>query len=298
MRAFLPAYDLRAPSTLAEALALLGSESERWRPLAGGTDLMVQFEAGTLEEGKYVGLWRLDELRGVRDEGNRFGLGALTTYTEIQRHAELARRCPLLRRAAEETGGIATQNRGTIGGNIANASPAADTPPALLVYGAELELASNRGTRRVAYEAFHLGYKLLDLAPDELIVRIWVDTTRSTWRPYYRKVGTRRAQAISKVCFAAAIDWDGDVIRDVRVALGSVAPTAIRARGAEARLRGRRATPEVVAEAQDALAADIAPIDDLRSTAKYRRRVAQGLLQESLTAGTTGTIGTTGTSNL
>ena len=282
MRAFLPAYDLRAPRSLAEALALLASEPGGWRPFAGGTDLMVQFEAGVLAEGRYLGLWKLDELRGILDDGNRLGIGALTTYTDIQRHEGIRRRCPLLCRAAEETGGIATQNRGTIGGNLANASPAADTPPALLAYDADLELVSIRGTRRVACDAFFLGYKTLDLASDELIARVWVDATRGSWQQYYRKVGTRRAQAISKVCFAAAIDWDGDVVRDLRLAAASVAPTVIRARRAEACLRGQRVTDDVLAAALAALAIDIAPIDDLRSTARYRRRVAQGLLQDSL----------------
>jgi CO/xanthine dehydrogenase FAD-binding subunit len=282
VRAFLPAFDLRAPATPADALALLASEPGAWRPFAGGTDLMVQLEAGVLGEGRFVSLWKLDALRGIQADGDRIGIGALTTYTDIQRHADLRRRCPLLCRAAEETGGVATQNRGTIGGNIANASPAADTPPALLVCGAELELMSVRGTRRVPYEAFHLAYKKMDLAPDELIARVWVDARRATWQQYYRKVGTRRAQAISKVCFAAAIDWDGDIVRDVRIAIGSVAPTPIRAHGAEASLRGLKATPSAVEKAQEALAADIAPIDDLRSTASYRRRVAQGLLSECL----------------
>jgi len=284
VRAFLPAFDLRAPTTLADALALLAAEPGVWRPFAGGTDLMVQLEAGVLKEGRYLSLWKLEALRGIQDDGDRIGIGALATYTDIQRHEGLRRRAPLLCRAAEETGGVATQNRGTIGGNIANASPAADTPPALLVYDAELELISVRGPRRVRYDAFHLGYKKMDLAPDELIARVWLDARQATWRQYYRKVGTRRAQAISKLCVAAAIDWDGDIIRDVRIALGSVAPTAIRARATEASLRGYRATPGVLGKAQEALTADIAPIDDLRSTARYRLRVAQGLLGEALSS--------------
>ena len=145
----------------------------------------------------------------------------------------------MLARAAAETGGVATQNRGTLGGNIANASPAADSPPALLVYDAELELISVRGSRRVPYDRFHTGYKKMDLAADEIIRSITIPRGRRGWIESYRKVGTRKAQAISKICFAAAADLDGGVVRDVRLALGSVAPTVVRCAHAEAALRGR-----------------------------------------------------------
>jgi len=284
MRSFLPAYDLRAPATLAEALALLASDAGGWRPFAGGTDLMVQLEAGTLPEARYVGLWRLAELRGVRDTGDAIEIGALTTYTDVLNSALLQREFPLLGRAAAETGGVATQNRGTIGGNIANASPAADSPPVLLVYDAELELVSARGTRHVAYDTFHLGYKKMDLAPDELIARIRLPRRTPGWKEYYRKVGTRRAQAISKVCVAAAIKMDRSrgMVDDVRIALGSVAPTVVRARSAEAALRERALDRAGIAAAEQALARDITPIDDLPSTARYRLKVAQWMLREWL----------------
>ena len=151
MRAYLPAYDLRAPASLAEALNVLASEPGKWRPFAGGTNLMVQLESGALPEGRYLGLWKLAELRGIRETDSGVEIGALTTYTDILNSAVVRREHGLLCRAAQETGGVATQNRGTIGGNIANASPAADTPPALIVYDAELELISARGIRRVPY---------------------------------------------------------------------------------------------------------------------------------------------------
>jgi CO/xanthine dehydrogenase FAD-binding subunit len=284
VRAFLPAYELRAPDTLADALSLLASAPGSWRPFAGGTDLMVLLDAGTLPEGRYVGLWKLKELGGIEDRGDAIVLGALTTYTDVLRHPVLREDFPLLCRAAEETGGVATQNRGTIGGNIANASPAADTPPALLAYDAALELASVRGTRRVPYERFHLEYKKMDLAADELIARIVLPRRTRRWAQYYRKVGTRRAQAISKVCLAAAMDVDPAtrVVRDVRIALGSVAPVPVRARQAEAALRGKPVDESTVGAAQHALARDIAPIDDLRSTADYRLTVAQQLIGEMI----------------
>ena len=206
----------------------------------------------------------------------------MTTYTDVLSHSVLQSDFPLLCAAARETGGIATQNRGTLGGNIANASPAADSPPALLAYDAELELVSLRGTRRVPYDRFHSGYKVMDLAPDEIIHRIILPRRHAAWRQVYRKIGTRRAQAISKVCFAAAVDLDGSRVRDVRVALGSVAPTVVRCVHAETALRGRVLDAGIAAAASTALTRDVAPVDDLRSTARYRLRVAQNLLIEFL----------------
>ena len=282
MRSFLPHYSLVAPSSLPEVLALLGMSPPR-RPFAGGTDLMVLLEAGTLPEGGYVGLWHLQELRGIKDSGEAIEIGALTTYTEIASHPLLQADWPLLCRAAEETGGVATQNRGTIGGNIANASPAADTPPALIAYDAELEIVSSRGTRRVPYDRFHTGYKQMDFGADELIARIHLPKRPGSWRQYYRKVGTRRAQAIAKVCMAVACDINADgVVDDIRIALGSVSPTVVRARAAEAALRGHGLTDATITAAEAALEREIAPIDDIRSTARYRLRVARALLREAL----------------
>jgi CO/xanthine dehydrogenase FAD-binding subunit len=282
MRGHLPGYELRAARDLGEALTLLGREPGTWRLFAGGTDLMVLMEAGTLPQARYLSLWNVAELRGVLAGAEFVTIGALTTYTDVLRDRTLAAEFPLLGAAARETGGIATQNRGTIGGNIANASPAADTPPALLVYDAELDLVSLRGRRSVPYGAFHLGYKVMDLAPDEIIASIRVPRGRSHWGQRFRKVGTRRAQAISKVCFAAGVDLDGGAVRDIRIAFGSVAPTVVRCRAAEDAVRDRGLDAGTIARATAALLEDIAPIDDIRSTAAYRRRVAQNLLQEFL----------------
>jgi len=280
VRSFLPAYELRAPASFQTALELLAREPGIWKPLAGGTDVMVLFEAGKLPHRKFLSIWKLPELRGMEVSPAHFTLGALTTYTEIQAHPVLQKEFPLLCRAAAETGGIATQNRGTLAGNIANASPAADSPPALLIYDAELELVSAGGSRWVPYNGFHTGYKQMLLRPDELIRRIRLPLRKDAWRQYYRKVGTRKAQAISKVCFAGAALVAGDEIRDVRIALGSVAPIVLRCTQTEAALKNQRlsaATPEA---AREALAREIAPIDDMRSSAAYRLRVAQNLLAE------------------
>jgi len=281
VRSYLPAYELAAPRDLADALDRIAREPGVWKPFAGGTDLMVLLEAGKLAHKKFLSIWRLPELRGIEITREHVTLGALTTYTEVRRNGTLAGEFPLLARAAAETSGIATQNRGTLGGNIANASPAADSPPALLVYDAELEIVSAaRGARWLRYDGFHSGYKKMDLRDDELIRRIRLPRARQTWKQYYRKVGTRRAQAISKVCFAGAAQVDAGRVSDVRIALGSVAPTVVRATETEKVLRGERLTPSVLRAGQEVLANEIGPIDDMRSTARYRRRVAQNLLAE------------------
>jgi CO/xanthine dehydrogenase FAD-binding subunit len=277
-------YQLVTPASLQEALDDLARHPAA-RPFAGGTDLMVVLEAGHLPPGRYVSLQNCRELLGI-DEGNGpdagVSIGALTTYTGIRNSARVAASYGMLPRAAGETGGLATQNRGTIGGNIANASPAADTPPALLVYDASLDLASKAGTRRVPYATFHTGYKKMDLKPGEIVARIHLPPRAPGWRDYYRKVGTRRAQAISKVCFAGAVLMKGDKVSDVRIALGSVSPTPLRATRTEAALRGKRLDDRTIAAATDVLISEIAPIDDVRSTARYRTRVAVNLLREFL----------------
>ena len=280
MRSYVPAYELEAPRDLATVLERMAREPGAWKPFAGGTDLMVLLEAGKLSHHKFLSIWGLPELRGIEVTPAHVTLAALTTYTELRRHEIMAREFPLLCQAAAETGSIATQNRGTLGGNIANASPAADSPPALFVYDAELELVSVSGARWIPYHGFWSGYKQMDLHADELIRRIRVPREKSGWKQYYRKVGTRRAQAISKVCFAGAARVDAGRIVDVRIALGSVAPTVLRAIETEKTLRGKRLTPAILRAAQEALAREIAPIDDMRSTSRYRRRVAQNLLAE------------------
>ena len=282
MRAYIPSYDLRVPGTLTEALGLLAGEPGTWQPFAGGTDLMVLLEAGKLSHKRFVSLSKLDDLRGIELTPDAVVLGALTTYTEVQRHPVLQTEFPLLCAAARETGSVATQNRGTLGGNIVNASPAADSPPALLVYDAEIKLISTRGAHWQPYHGFHTGYKKMQLAPDELLRAIRLPRRPKPWRQYYRKVGTRKAQAISKVCFAGAARMEAGAIRDIRIALGSVAPIVLRAVKTEDALRGAKLAPAIIAEAKETLAREISPIDDIRSTARYRLRVTQNLLEEFL----------------
>ena len=282
MRAFVPNYELTTPSSLAEALALLNREPGVWKPFAGGTDLMVLLEAGKLPHRNYVNIWSLNELRGIDATDTHITLGALTTYTDVQSHPVLQDEFPMLCQAASETGGLAIQNRGTLGGNIVNASPAADSPPALLAYGAEVELISTGGSRWLPYRGFHTGYKQMLIGAHELLARIRLPRNTRNATHYYRKVGTRKAQAISKVCLAGLAKLDGDQISDVRIGLGSVAPTVVRCVQTEDALRGQKPDAVSIKSACATLAQEISPIDDIRSTATYRLQVAKNLLTDFL----------------
>ncbi|MCA1607522.1 MAG: xanthine dehydrogenase family protein subunit M, partial [Acidobacteria bacterium] len=270
MRAHVPSYQLVSPAKLTEALALFASEPGVWRPFAGGTDLMVLLEAGKLSHKNYLNIWNLAELRGIKVSEAHVILGALTTYTEIQANSILREEFPMLCQAASETGGLAIQNRGTIGGNIANASPAADSPPALLAYNADLELLSVRGSRWVPYQTFHTGYKQTIMQPDELLARVRLPRLWRDLHHYYRKVGTRKAQAISKVCLAATARVNEGTLDNIRIALGSIAPIPLRCVKTEEVLRGARLEQSVIEKARAELAREIVPIDDIRSTKSYR----------------------------
>jgi len=261
---------------------VLAKEPGVWRPFAGGTDLMVLLEAGKLPHKKYLNIWNLPELRGIEVTASQVTLGALTTYTEVQQEKVLQAEFPMLCQAASETGGLAIQNRGTLGGNIVNASPAADSPPALLAYDAELELVSLAGARWVPYHGFHTGYKQMGIKTDELLTRIRLPRSSEKLQHYYRKVGTRKAQAISKVCFAGTALVRAGKIDDLRIALGSIAPVPLRCVQTEDALRGSELNKTSIDRARAVLAKEIVPIDDIRSTSNYRQQVSLNLLEDFL----------------
>jgi CO/xanthine dehydrogenase FAD-binding subunit len=275
-------YQLVAPGNLAEVVALLADKPGQWLPIAGGTDVMVQFSAGKLAPRKLVSIWNLPELRDIQVLPDEIRIGAGCTYTELREHDVIARELPLLACAASWTGGIANQNRGTLGGNIANASPAADSLPALLAYEAELILVSVRGQRRIPYLTFHTGYKAMRMERDELLQTICIPRSLSGSIQHTRKVGARNAQAISKVCIAALGRLNSGVIQDVRISLGSVAPVPLRLTKLERLLRGKPVDPKLISKARQSVTAAIQPIDDIRSTAKYRSAVAGNLVAEFL----------------
>ena len=273
---------IETPTSLADAYAALSGSSaeDPLTPIAGGTDVMVRI-TGEIGEppARMIDLWRLDELRGISSDGGAISIGALTTYTEIRRSAPCREHLPALVEAAATIGAAQIQNRGTLGGNIANASPAGDTLPVLLALDAEFVVGGARGERTIPASEFWVAYRRTALSPDELILRIVIPVAGGR-EARFRKIGTRRAQAISKVVLALAWRDGGGSIgwSDVRVALGSVADRPIRAGAAEAALEGRAPNPETAAAAAEALAGEITPIDDVRSTADYRRTVAARVL--------------------
>lgn len=275
-------YEMVAPGSLQAIVSLLAQEPGAWLPIAGGTDVMVLYAAGKLPARKLVSIWNLPELRRIEVAPDEIRIGAACTYTDLRRHDVVEREFPLLVTAARWTGGIANQNRGTIGGNIVNASPAADSLPALLVHEAELILVSVRGEHRVPYVSFHTGYKQTQLASDELIREVCLPRRFSGYLSHARKVGARNGQAISKVCIAALGRVQNGVVEDVRIAMGSVAPVPLRLRETERVVKGRSIDADLLDAARKTATGEIQPIDDIRSTARYRAAVTGNLVVEFL----------------
>ena len=275
---------VESPTSLAEAYQLLAA-GDGWRPIAGGTDVMVQITGETAPPPeRLLDLWRLDELRGIEQRDGAIVLGALTTYTDVRRSDVCRDLLPALGEAAATIGAAQIQNRGTVGGNIVNASPAGDTLPLLLATDAEIVLGSAQGERTVPASDFWTGYRRTARREDELVTHVRIPVPQGR-QVRFRKVGTRRAQAISKVVMALSWRPDAGVWRDVRLGLGSVAATPIRARETERVMEGAAPRSETADHASATIASEIKPIDDVRSTADYRRvvtaRVLHRLLREA-----------------
>jgi CO/xanthine dehydrogenase FAD-binding subunit len=275
-------YDLIAPSTLDAALQILADSPDHYTPIAGGTELMVALGAGRLQSRKLISLWNLEELRFIEKATDAIIIGAGSTFTDIRNHPAITKQLPLLTQAASWTGSIANQNRATIGGNIVNASPAADTPPALLVYDATVTLISAQGERTIPYRDFHLAYKQTALAPNELLHSITILCNYNDYKIYIRKVGTRNAQAISKVALAAIARTSNNIIDDIRIAAASLRETPTRLDATEQSLINKPLTPKTIAHARATLINESKPIDDIRSTTNYRAATAANLLEEFL----------------
>lgn len=285
MRTAISTLGVLRPADLGEALEMLHDSlaTERAVPLAGGTDLFVYLNAGQPSGRRFLDLSRVRELRGIRegDDGLRIGGGA--TFTEIREHAAVRRHFPMLAAAAAEVGALQIQNRATLAGNVANASPAGDSLPVLLACDAVVRVRSVRGPRLIRFETLYRGYRDLALEPDELIVDLVLLYPPRRTATMFRKVGTRRAQSISKVVFAGALHVGADGAADhVRLAYGSVAPTTVRAYEAEQVLLGRRPSAAAADAALEALGHDIAPIDDIRSDREYRMAIAGNVLTQFL----------------
>jgi CO/xanthine dehydrogenase FAD-binding subunit len=267
--------DYVRPRDLGEALDARAAHPD-WMVLAGGTDLMVNANQRPAPAG-VLDLWRLGELCGIAAGDGAVAIGAGATWSEVERHPVIRERLAPLALAAREIGALQIQARATLGGNVGTSSPVGDSLPVLLALDATLEVASVRGRRRVPYWQWCTGYRTTQLAPDELIVSATLPLPGPSTRTAWRKVGTRRAQSISKVMGAAAIELDGDIVVSARIALGAVADRPIRIAAVEEAVRGQR-LPAAAEAARAALRAAIQPIDDVRSTAAYRREVAANLV--------------------
>jgi CO/xanthine dehydrogenase FAD-binding subunit len=284
MRAALSTLEVARPRDLADALKMMRA-AERPTPIAGATDLLVYLNAGTHSGNRFVDLWGLRELSGIRAGRDGVRLGALATFSEIREHPVIRRRLPALVAAAAEVGGRQIQNRATVGGNVANASPAGDSLPALMALDAVVLIRSQRGARSLPFAELYRGYRDLALEPDELITGVEVRYPPRGGVQFFRKVGTRRAQSISKVVMAGVLGLDRKRrVSHVRLAWGSVAPVTLRSTRVEEALQGATPSPEAASRAREALASEIAPIDDIRSDRDYRTTVAGNVLEQFLRA--------------
>jgi carbon-monoxide dehydrogenase medium subunit len=275
------------PKAAREAVQLFGRRPDAI-PLAGGTDFMVSWNAGELNGKTVLDLSALKEWNRIRTRTDALHIGSLASHWELQTHPAIQKQFPLLVEACATIGGVQIQLRGTLGGNVANASPAGDTFPPLAVYQATIHTVSPRGARTIPFAEIFTGVKKTLLGPSELIEAIEIPFLPSRpKRQMFRKVGTRAASAISKTV-AAGLLWlkrDGTV-RELRFALGSMAPTVRRLRSVEAFIVGKKPVGKALAEACALLEEDVSPIDDVRSTAEYRMEVSKNLLRAFLTGAT------------
>jgi CO/xanthine dehydrogenase FAD-binding subunit len=267
-----------SPTSLREAYEILAERGPSAKVIAGGTDLMVLMNSRLLDAAEFIDIWRLDELRGIADEGETIRIGALATYTQLIQSPLIRQYNPALVEASRTIGAVQIQNRGTLGGNIVNASPAGDSLPVLAAFDAEVELGSIGGARRVSFNRFYTGYRQTVMQPDELVLAVRVPKLKAGEQSFFRKVGTRRAQAISKMVMAVKAEVSDGEIEYINIGVGSVAPTVIRASRTEALLTNTSPDLELILQASRTISDEIVPITDLRSTERYRRQVTGNVL--------------------
>lgn len=277
----LPALSLHRPRTLNEALKLL-NELEDAKPIAGGTDLIPTMREGALRVRNLVDLTMIEALRGIWEKAGEIYIGAATTLSQLERSKIIAERAPALWAAATSIGSVQIRNLGTIGGNLCNASPAADTAPPLLTLNAVADIASEDEWRTIPLHSLFAGPKLTSLKPWELLTHVRFPTPPENVGMSFQKLGRRKGHTISLVNASAYLELEGLTCRDVRIALGSVAPTPIRVWEVEEMMRGRRMTEELIEEAASNCYKLVSPIDDLRASASYRREMSRVLVRRAL----------------
>jgi xanthine dehydrogenase FAD-binding subunit len=276
--------DVLEPKVLGDALNVLRERSDRIRLIAGGTDAIIQLKDRTLQVKELLDISRLSELRYIRRDGSTIHIGALSTYSDIVESSLLNQSCRVLVDASKMIGSLQIQNRATIGGNLANASPAGDTIPALYALAATVTVQNHSGTRQIPIERFFLGYRKIDLRPDELITEISFEPVEKPSDAAFLKLGLREGHFISVANVSVWLQWAPAGIRtsDIRVALGAVAPIVIRARKCEDFLRGRALEEDVIWQAGQIASSESSPITDIRASAEYRRAVIPSLLYKAM----------------
>jgi carbon-monoxide dehydrogenase medium subunit len=271
---------------LGEALKAKREYGEKAKLLAGGTDLMVLLKERKLKTEAVISLRHLHELNFIRENREGVTLGALVSHTDVATSAVVRRRFPDLAEACLQIGAKQIQNLGTVGGNLCNASPAADTAPPLFLLDAVLALASTDGERRVPIHEFFVGPRKTVLKADEILKEIFIPKISGRRGATYLKLGRRQAMEIAIVGLGMAIHLNGSdqIVSECRIAMGSVAPTVLRARSAEAVLREKEITGDLVDEVA-AVAADAArPISDVRASAEYRLDMIRVLCRQATQA--------------
>lgn len=271
-----------SPADLSVALELLGAEGSEAIAVAGCTDLMAADHASGVVRPEVVDISRLPELRDIELKDGWLDMGAATTFSELRRHELVREHFPILAEVAGTIGGWQIQNRATLGGNIANASPAGDSLPVLLALDAELVLASSDGQRKVRYSDMHRGYRKTKLRTGELITRVRLPIPRRNMAQVFRKVGTREAQAISKVVIAFTVDVEEGRMHHARIAAGSVAAMPVRLRKAEKACEGKVLDVATADEVAAIARSEVKPIDDVRSTGVYRSHIVERIVRRMI----------------
>jgi CO/xanthine dehydrogenase FAD-binding subunit len=275
--------DVLSAHTLEEALGLLQQHRENIRIIAGGSDIIIQLRDGVVKTERLLNILPVKDLRFIEEKDGKIHIGALSTYTEIIRSQHIEKHAWILLEAAKQIGATQLQNSATIGGNLGNASPAADSLPPLYALGATIVTRNKSDRREIPIERFFIGYRKTALKSDELIEEIYFDGLTRNDAGAYLKLGLRKANAVSIVDVAVILRGKRkDSYRDVKVALGAVAPTIVRAHSCEQALIGRRLTEKSLREAARLASKDASPITDIRGSAEYRRKVLDSLVYQAL----------------
>lgn len=265
--------DFIKPENLKELLDAIDAHPD-YLILAGGTDICVLLNSNQIDPDGIISIWGINELRGIKEEKNHISIGALTTHTEIANHPAIKKHLPALIMSCKQIGARQIQNRGTIGGNIINASPAGDTLPVLLAAEAIIGVQSRNSKKEIPFEKLYTGYRQTSLKDNEIITSIKIPKFSKNYKSHFIKIGTRKAQSISKVMGGLVTQINNGKINEIKIALGCVGPTPLRLKKTEKFLYGKKLNEKNIREAALIASKEVTPITDIRSTEKYRKHIS------------------------